>query len=97
MSTRIPLLLEPYLTLPPEASLILLTDVLGATSNWLILRFLCNTLNAKQEQLDGNEETKVVFVSFLRDLPFWKEGGKRLVSFCLLCFQGFTAVTEEVR
>jgi len=80
MSNRIPPLLEPYLTLPPDASLILLTNVLGATSNWLILRFLYSTLNAKQEKHDGIEDVKVVFVSFLRDLSFWKEGGKRLVS-----------------
>lgn len=80
MSSRLPPLLEPYLALPPEASLILLTNVLGATSNWLILRFLYSALNAKRDQNEGAGETKVVFVSFLRDLAFWKESGKRLVS-----------------
>lgn len=40
MSSRIPHLLEQYLALPPEAALILLTSVLGASSNWLVLRFL---------------------------------------------------------
>lgn len=86
MSTRLPPLLEPYLSLPPEASLLLLTNVLGATSNWLLLRFLYSTLHhtAKEEAENtssGNGETKVVFVSFMRDLAFWREGGRRLVSF----------------
>ena len=40
MTTRVPPLLEPYLALPPEASLILLTSVLGASTNWLVLRYL---------------------------------------------------------
>lgn len=39
MSTRIPHLLTPYLNLPPS-SLTLLTSVLGATTNWLLLRYL---------------------------------------------------------
>lgn len=39
MSTRIPHLLIPYLNLPPS-SLTLLTSVLGATTNWLLLRYL---------------------------------------------------------
>ena len=40
ISSRIPSLLEPYLALLPESSLILLTGVLGATTNWLVLRYL---------------------------------------------------------
>jgi len=81
MSSRIPPLLEPYLALPPEASLILLTSVLGASSNWLVLRFLHSTLIGLDPvpaiQDDG---AKVVLVSFMRDFAFWRENSKRLVS-----------------
>ncbi|TVY30346.1 Elongator complex protein [Lachnellula hyalina] len=73
MASKVPPLLEPYLALPPEASLILLTSVLGASTNWLVLRFLHSALASP-----GDEDTKVVFVSFMRDLAFWKEGAKRL-------------------
>jgi elongator complex protein 6 len=44
MTSRIPPLLDPYLVLPPEASLILLTSVLGASTNWLVLRYLYSAL-----------------------------------------------------
>ncbi|TVY93454.1 hypothetical protein LAWI1_G000781 [Lachnellula willkommii] len=73
MASKVPPLLEPYLALPPEASLILLTSVLGANTNWLVLRFLHSALASP-----GDEDTKVVFVSFVRDFAFWKEGAKRL-------------------
>lgn len=45
---RIPPLLEPYIRLPPEASLILLTGVLDATPNWLTVRYLSGFLGDKQ-------------------------------------------------
>jgi len=81
MSSKIPPLLEPYLALPPEASLILLTSVLGASSNWLVLRFLHSALLSQDAEanLSPESDTKVVLVSFMRDLAFWKENGKRLV------------------
>jgi len=87
MASKIPPLLEPYLALPQEASLILLTSVLGASTNWLALRFLYSALANPED-----EDVKVVFVSFMRDLAFWKDGCKRLVfiifirnSFCTVC------------
>jgi len=43
-STRIPPLLEPYVKLPPQNSLTLLTGVLNASTNWLVLRYLCSVL-----------------------------------------------------
>ena len=45
---RIPTLLEPYIRLPPEASLILLTGTFNATPHWLVTRFLSAVLG------DGN-------------------------------------------
>ena len=79
MSTRIPSLLEPYLSLPPEASLILLTSVLGASSNWLVIRFIYSALQG-QDASPEQGDTKVLLVSFMRDLNFWKENARRLVS-----------------
>ncbi|KAI9163367.1 hypothetical protein HJFPF1_04975 [Paramyrothecium foliicola] len=85
MSSRIPPLLEPYLALPTEAALILVTSVLGASSNWLVLRYLCSYLKAKgqrgaPEGEDGpvTEDVGVVLVSFLRDAAFWREGAGKL-------------------
>ncbi|KAF1982832.1 hypothetical protein K402DRAFT_457022 [Aulographum hederae CBS 113979] len=43
-SSRIPPLLEPYVY-PPKDSLYLLTGVLNATTNWLVLRYLCAALH----------------------------------------------------
>jgi len=82
MSSRIPPLLEPYLVLPPEASLVLLTSVLGASSNWLVLRFLHSALIGSDTSPDAasDNEPKVLLVSFMRDFAFWKENARRLVS-----------------
>jgi elongator complex protein 6 len=81
MSSKIAPLLEPYLALPPEASLVLLTSVLGASTNWLVLRFLYSALTTSTDvSSKAGEETKVVLVSFMRDFAFWKEGARRLVS-----------------
>lgn len=88
-TTRIPQLLEPYLTLPPPSSHILLTGVLGASTNWLVLRWLYALLRngaakGRIEERDADEEgegsTGVVLVSFLRDASFWREGVSKMVS-----------------
>lgn len=88
MASRIPPLLEPYLDLPPEASLIVLTSVLGASTNWLVQRHLVSLLGAsgrkapsdegKSNDAVGDGEACVVLVSFMRDYAFWKEGAGRL-------------------
>ncbi|KAF2703961.1 hypothetical protein K504DRAFT_167866 [Pleomassaria siparia CBS 279.74] len=44
-SSRIPPLLQPYTHLPSSPSTILLTSTLGASANWLIIRFLCAALS----------------------------------------------------
>jgi len=82
--SQIPHLLSPYLALPSENSLILLTSVLGASTNWLLLRYLQSFLRHRSADVDGNggaekEGVKVLLVSFMRDWAFWKEGGRRLV------------------
>ncbi|KAK0370320.1 hypothetical protein CLIM01_12322 [Colletotrichum limetticola] len=85
MTTRIPHLLESYLALPSEYAQILLTSVLGASTNWLVLRYLYTYLrkvNAAGEEGAGSasqsEDVRVVLVSFMRDFAFWKEGAGRL-------------------
>ncbi|KAI1276313.1 hypothetical protein F5Y07DRAFT_139647 [Xylaria sp. FL0933] len=104
MASRIPPLLEPYLHhLPHEtSSLILLSGVLGSSTNWLVHRYLYALLSSQslssssysssssrrqdepfddlhtgaepQQQLHAS----VVFLSFLRDYAFWRDGCKRL-------------------
>ncbi|KAK7440718.1 hypothetical protein CaCOL14_013075 [Colletotrichum acutatum] len=85
MATRIPHLLESYLALPSEYAQILLTSVLGASTNWLVLRYLytyLRKLNAAAEEGTASalqsEDVRVVLVSFMRDFAFWKEGAGRL-------------------
>lgn len=42
--SRLPPLLESYIRLPPEASLVLLTGVIDAAPHWVTLRFLGHLL-----------------------------------------------------
>ena len=94
MASRIPHLLEPYLNLPEEAALVVLTGVLGASTNWLVLRHLHALLkqqppssttsnsprngNENRDGGGGGGEVAVLLVSFLRDFTFWKENLSRL-------------------
>ncbi|KAJ5639516.1 uncharacterized protein N7484_007378 [Penicillium longicatenatum] len=82
----LPPLLTSYLSSQPEASLTLISSILGATSNWLVLRYLysalitSNSSNASlglEESHDGAKK-KVVLVSFLRGWEFWRAEAKRL-------------------
>lgn len=91
MASQIPSLLESYLSLPPETSQIVLTGILGASTNWLTLRYLYSLLRpaaAAGPRRDGDgdadgagEDVKVLLVSFMRDHAFWKDGAGRLVRF----------------
>ncbi|KAI8632663.1 hypothetical protein F5Y19DRAFT_471833 [Xylariaceae sp. FL1651] len=91
MASRAPPLLEPYLRLPHETSLILLSGVLGTSTNWLVHRYLYSLLaSSSSHSLSRQDElvettisldthrTSVVLVSFLRDYAFWKDGSRRL-------------------
>jgi hypothetical protein len=88
-------LLSPYVSPAPQGCLTLVTSVLDATSNWLLLRYVHAALNG--EELADNlgsfvgsgsqepqESFKVVFVSILRDFEQWREMGKKMV--CKLVF-----------
>ncbi|KAI1258906.1 hypothetical protein F5Y18DRAFT_323011 [Xylariaceae sp. FL1019] len=90
MASRAPPLLEPYVRLPHESSLVLLTSVLGSSTNWLVQRFVYSLLSSPPTSLHHtggfdesiqsgeNENVSVVLVSFLRDYAFWKDGVRRL-------------------
>ncbi len=92
MTSRIPPLLQPYIGVPSSGSLTLLTSVLGASANWLIIRYICAALSsndksqknkfhaAHQIEEQGTVETDdvaVVLVSWLRDWEFWKTEARR--------------------
>ncbi|KAF2757288.1 hypothetical protein EJ05DRAFT_385043 [Pseudovirgaria hyperparasitica] len=84
---RIPPLLHPYVSLAPPDSLTLLTSVLGASTNWLILRYILGAFDTKgkngdeaeSSRLASNGDVKVVLVSFLRDWDFWRTEARRSV------------------
>ncbi|KAF2773886.1 hypothetical protein EJ03DRAFT_263914 [Teratosphaeria nubilosa] len=74
---HIPQFLEPYLRLPPETSLIVLTGTLGCSTTWLTARFtgsVSGSPDVKHNALGNGtrEDIAVVLVSFLRDAAFWK-------------------------
>ncbi|GAD92277.1 conserved hypothetical protein [Paecilomyces variotii No. 5] len=88
----IPHLLAPYVAPPPRSSLSLVTSVLSATGNWLVLRILFSALSTSRngaapgiglQSGDGAGEfggsgKKVVLLSFLRGWDFWRSEAKRL-------------------
>ncbi|PLB52418.1 hypothetical protein P170DRAFT_472313 [Aspergillus steynii IBT 23096] len=88
MPTQPPLphLLAPYVSSPPQSSLTVLSSVLGATGNWLVLRYLYAALSTSSNSEaafglqggDGGRKRKVVLVSFLRGWEFWRSEAKRL-------------------
>lgn len=89
-SSRIPPLLQPYVRLPPASSLHLLTSVLGASTNWLVIRYLCGAFAghdarkpaASSDEINSrlrgqDEDAAVILVSFMRDWEFWKTESRR--------------------
>ena len=84
----IPPLLSSNLSNLPYTSLILLTSTLGATTNWLVLRFICAALKSSDYGIaydiastpQKHHGQRIVLVSWLRDAAWWKESGRKLVS-----------------
>jgi elongator complex protein 6 len=90
MPTQPPLppLLTPYISSLSPSSLTVVSSVLGATGNWLILRYLHAALSTSSDPhvgqfTDGDaaKKRKVVLVSFLRGWEFWRSEAKRLVRY----------------
>ncbi|KAJ4992729.1 hypothetical protein SVAN01_01775 [Stagonosporopsis vannaccii] len=76
-SSRIPTLLQPYVQLPREESLLLLTSTLGASANWLLVRFLCDALSNNTQDGGADEGRNVVLVSWMRDYDFWRQEARK--------------------
>ncbi|KAJ4362197.1 hypothetical protein N0V95_001545 [Ascochyta clinopodiicola] len=76
-SSRIPPLLQPYVKLPRDDSLLLLTSTLGASANWLLIRFLCDALSSNTLEGGADEGHNVVLASWMRDYEFWKQEARK--------------------
>ncbi|KAF1365894.1 hypothetical protein EJ07DRAFT_150373 [Lizonia empirigonia] len=76
-SSRIPPLLQPYVTLPRDESILLLTSTLGANANWLLIRFLCDALSNLTQDGGADQGHNVVLVSWMRDYEFWKQEARK--------------------
>ncbi|KAL2860259.1 hypothetical protein BJX68DRAFT_81434 [Aspergillus pseudodeflectus] len=82
----LPHLLTPYVVSPPQSTLTLVSSILGATGNWLVLRFLYAALGNSPASNPGyggpeaetRKTRRVVLVSFLRGWEFWRSEAKRL-------------------
>ncbi|CAG8166163.1 unnamed protein product [Penicillium nalgiovense] len=81
----LPPLLAPYVSNLPDSSLTLVSSILGATSNWLVLRFLHAALSSPSpnaafgsDELHNGTKKKVALVSFVRSYEFWRTEAKRL-------------------
>lgn len=74
--TRIPPLLQPYLQLPRRDALLLVTSNLGATANWLLVRYISDALS---DGLDAahDEGYNVVLVSWMREYEFWRQEARK--------------------
>ncbi|KAI9668337.1 MAG: hypothetical protein M1829_005541 [Trizodia sp. TS-e1964] len=72
-------LLEHLLATPPADSLTILTGVLDATTNWVIARLLVELVRPPADPANHTEdESAVVFASFLRDWAFWADLSRRV-------------------
>jgi elongator complex protein 6 len=84
-SSRIPPLLQPYTRLPKDESILLVTSTLGASANWLIIQFLCESLsnsiikNTQDEEAlhEDTENISAILVSWMRDWDFWKSEARK--------------------
>lgn len=76
-STRIPPLLQRYVSLSRDDSLLLLTSTLGATANWLLIRVLCDALIKDSEDGGEDEGHNVVLVSWMREYDFWRQESRK--------------------
>jgi elongator complex protein 6 len=76
-SSRVPSQLQPYVRLPHDESILLLTSTLGASANWLIIRFLCDALSNTAQDSGVEQGHNVVLVSWMREFEFWKQEARK--------------------
>ena len=75
MSPKTPPLLEASVSPVHQGFLTVITNILGASANWII----CHTLSACLGPETGSASDTVVLVSFLRSFEFWKAASLRMV------------------
>lgn len=77
-SERIPPLLSPYIRLPSEETLALVSGTVSTTANWVLLRYLYAVLGGNAQATGAPvDDVGVVLVSWMRDLAFWKTEARR--------------------
>ncbi|KAF2857015.1 hypothetical protein T440DRAFT_550303 [Plenodomus tracheiphilus IPT5] len=78
-STFTPPLLESCIHLPRDDALLLITSTLGASANWLLVRYLSDALSTSNATYggDGAEGHNVVLVSWMREYDFWKHEARK--------------------
>jgi len=83
----IPLLLHPYTALPQPTSLTLLTSVLNASTNWLLLRFLCGALASNSDEPEAEEKwNKTGKAAPSEGVQEWREHGEGEVRVVFVSF-----------
>ncbi|KAL9006129.1 MAG: hypothetical protein Q9188_001098 [Gyalolechia gomerana] len=64
---------------PPPGSLRLITSVLGASANWIVLSHIWAVLKPEDSTSANDEsEFRVILISWLRGLDFWKDTARKL-------------------
>jgi hypothetical protein len=101
MPTPIPPILSPYLSAASPGSLLLITSVLSAPANWLVVRSISTALHVDQarnarpsENISGARASsgrRVILLSILRPLSLWAETGKKAVCNCVESRRNFRA------
>ncbi|KAL1613049.1 hypothetical protein SLS60_001281 [Paraconiothyrium brasiliense] len=76
-NSRIPPLLQPLVRTPKNDSLLLLTSTLDASANWLLTRFLYDTLGSGAKHDENGGAKNVVLVSWMRDYEFWRQEARK--------------------
>ncbi|KAI4259519.1 MAG: hypothetical protein LQ352_000706 [Teloschistes flavicans] len=74
-----PLLLTEFCISQPKGSLILLTSVLNASANWVLLRHVYAAVKIKPSPSSAHVGgMAVLFISWLRGSDFWRDSARKL-------------------